>query len=199
MLRVALVVGLAGCWTSSSPPPTEPKPVPKDVVQPVKLEARDVVHDDCPEGGCDSDPCTGVVGGTVGGVVGGVVGGPPPPPPPPPPTMPQTVPPTMLESYRIAGNKLILPDDKTKLAITRAGMDRVIASLKVCLDVAGAVSAVKLLKSSGFPAYDRKLEAEINLWRYRPFQINGQAAPVCTAVTFIYKQDAPDPPLAPGP
>ena len=25
-------------------------------------------------------------------------------------------------------------------------------------------------------------------WRYRPYNVNGKAVPVCTAVTFIYSQ-----------
>ena len=42
--------------------------------------------------------------------------------------------------------------------------------------------------SSGFPAYDQKIQREMRNWKYRPFMVNGKAAPVCTAVTFIYQQ-----------
>jgi hypothetical protein len=137
------------------------------------------------------------------GVEGGVFGDPRPepkaggvvfidsaPPAPPAPTTPttQTVPPRLLEQNRIAGDKVILPDDPTKTAITRSQKERVIASLKLCVDVTGKVSQVKLLKSSGFPDYDRKLEAGMNTWAYRPYVVDGKAIPVCTAVTFIYAQ-----------
>jgi hypothetical protein len=66
---------------------------------------------------------------------------------------------------------------------------RVIASLKVCVAVDGTVSKVTLLRSSQYGAYDAKLAAEINNWKYNPFVVNGKAIPVCTAVTFIYSQD----------
>ena len=122
---------------------------------------------------------------------------PPPPPPPPPPagqeggvegSPPQNVAPTMLEGSRIAGEKVIVPDDKTKIAIQQSKRDRLIASFKLCVDTTGAVNTVTLLKTSGFPDYDAKIIREMNKWAYRPYQVNGQAVPVCSAVTFIYSQ-----------
>lgn len=50
------------------------------------------------------------------------------------------------------------------------------------------MSSITQLKSTGFPAYDSKIKREMNVWKYRPFLINGKPAPVCTAVTFIYNQ-----------
>ena len=47
---------------------------------------------------------------------------------------------------------------------------------------------LNVIKASGFPAYDQKIQREMRNWKYRPFMINGKAAPVCTAVTFIYQQ-----------
>jgi hypothetical protein len=45
------------------------------------------------------------------------------------------------------------------------------------------------LRSSGFAAYDEKIQATIRRdWRYRPFLVNGKATPVCTAFRFIYSQ-----------
>jgi hypothetical protein len=128
---------------------------------------------------------------------------PPPPPPPPSPNDPQPPPPPpedddshgpmniapgTLESQRIRGDKNIVPDDKTKVAIQDAKRDRVIGSFKLCVDVTGAVTAVTLLKSSGFPDYDRKIIREMNKWAYKPYPMNGHAVPVCSAVTFIYSQ-----------
>ena len=66
--------------------------------------------------------------------------------------------------------------------------DRVIASFKLCLDDKGAVNTVTLLKSSGYSAYDATITRELQKWAYRPYQVNGKAVPVCTAVTFIYSQ-----------
>lgn len=104
------------------------------------------------------------------------------------------MPPTVLEGVRIAGDRAIVPDDATKVAIARTGRDKIVGSLKLCVDETGTVTVVTLLKSTGFPDYDAKLEREMRTWRYRPYEVNGQAARVCTAVTFIYKQDLPAPP-----
>ena len=137
----------------------------------------------------------GVEGGVEGGVVGGVVGGdyPPPPPPPPPPkgaatAAPTVVPQTVLTELRISGEVAVQPSDETKLKIERDGKAKLVASYKVCVSEAGLVSSVKALKTTGYPDYDAKLEAAIRKWRFRPYMINGKAVPVCTAVTFIYKQ-----------
>ncbi len=196
---LALILTSA-CWSSpSKPPPEEPKQ-PKDLVQPVKIEKQQP-----DEGGVEGGDEGGIVGGDPcgwGGAPplppppGGVVGGPPPPPPPPPPPAPpQNVSPTLIEVNRIAGDKAITPDDVTKVAIMQSGKDRIIASFKLCVKDTGDINTVSMLKSSGFPAYDTKIMTEMRSnWRYRPYQVNGRAVPVCTAVTFIYSQTAPPPP-----
>ncbi len=189
------------------PPPPPPPPPPggakphevqitpkkikvKDIVQPVKIEKQEVQKVE------DSGDPNGVEGGEVGGVAGGVVGGdlngvagPPPPPPPPPPAPPQNVPPTLLESSRVAGEKQIVPDDVTKTEIQRSGKDKIIGSFKLCINAGGEITAVTMLKSTSFPAYDNKIQGKMRSeWKYRPFAVNGKAVPVCTAVTFIYSQ-----------
>jgi protein TonB len=191
-----------------APPPPPPPPPPKggarphdvqitpkkikvkDIVQPVKIEKQEVkeVEDKGDPNGEEGGVEGGVVGGVVGGDLNGVMGA-PPPPPPPPPAPPQNVAPTALEASRIAGEKQIVPDDVTKTEINRSGKTRVIASFKLCITAAGGVNTVNMLKSSGFPAYDNKILSTIRgSWRYRPFNVNGKAVPVCTAVTFIYSQ-----------
>ncbi len=122
---------------------------------------------------------------------GGLIGGPPPPPPPPPPVSPQTVPPSQIEALRIAGSKTIVPNLDTRADIISAGKSRVVASYKLCLDDKGSVSTATALKSSGFPAYDRKINAEIRQWIFKPYKLNGRAVPVCTAVTFTYDASRP--------
>ncbi|HSN30670.1 MAG TPA: hypothetical protein VLT45_30495 [Kofleriaceae bacterium] len=193
-----------------APPPPPPPPPPKggakphdvqitpkkikvkDIVQPVKIEKQEVkeVEDKGDPNGEEGGVEGGVVGGVVGGDINGVMGAPPPPPPPPPPPAPpQNVPPTMLEGSRIAGDKMITPDDVTKTEIQRSGKDRVIGSFKLCLTVGGEIQSVNMLKSTGFGAYDQKILSTIRgSWRYRPYNVNGKAVPVCTAVTFIYSQ-----------
>jgi len=96
---------------------------------------------------------------------------------------PQNIPPSMLEEQRVAGEKMIFPDDGTKSAIAASGKDKIVASEKICVNLLGEVYSIQLLKSTGFPAYDMKIAIEISQWRYKP-----QPVEVCTAVTFIYSQ-----------
>ncbi|HEY5927848.1 MAG TPA: hypothetical protein VIV11_39450 [Kofleriaceae bacterium] len=103
-------------------------------------------------------------------------------------SVPMNVAPTLLEDYRISGEKLIVPDDATKTAFADSGRDRLIASFKLCIGDKGTVSTVSMLKTGGFPAYDEKIMRQMKTWTYRPYQVNGKAVPVCTAVTFIYSQ-----------
>jgi hypothetical protein len=177
---------------------TEPKKRQvKETVQPVTQdkivnEAPSTATDDstgdpdgppCEGPDCDSDapPCEGP------DCDDGKDPGPPPPPPPPAP--PQNVAPTALEQQRTAGEKQIQPDDVTKTEIQRSGKAKLVASYKICITTSGAIQSISQLKSSGFPAYDSKLQREMkSTWKYRPFMVNGKAAPVCTAVTFIYSQ-----------
>jgi protein TonB len=190
------------------PPPPPPPPPPggakpqdvqitpkkikvKDIVQPVKIEKQQVqkVEEAGDPNGVEGGVEGGVAGGVVGGDLNGVMGAPPPPPPPPPPAPPQNVPPTLLEGSRIAGEKMIVPDDTTKTEIGRSGKDRLVGSFKLCLTPTGAISNVTQLKSTGFPAYDNKILNKMRSeWRYKPYMVNGKAVPVCTAVTFIYTQ-----------
>jgi len=110
--------------------------------------------------------------------------GPTSPPSPPPPS----VAPTQLEGSRISGDKNIVPDNVTKVEIARSVKGKIVTALKFCLSTDGSVSSVSLLKSSGFPAYDAKIQREMRTWRYRPYVVNGKATPVCSAVTYIYSQ-----------
>jgi len=81
---------------------------------------------------------------------------------------------------------VIEPDDATKKQIQRDGKARVIGSYKLCISDAGTVAAISPLKGTGYPAYDQKIVREMHGWAYQPFQVNGKATPVCTAVTFLY-------------
>ena len=108
------------------------------------------------------------------------------PPPPPPPPAPVLAPPTAIEKLRIGGTREIAPDATTRQRIIAAKRDRVIGSLKLCLDATGAVEIVKLLKSTGFDAYDAELVAGMRAWGFKPYLVDGNPTPVCTAATFIY-------------
>jgi TonB family protein len=100
----------------------------------------------------------------------------------------RNVPPRNLEPNRIRGNKNIMPDEFTKRAMEAAGESKVVASAKMCIDTQGEITEVRILKSSGYPSYDETIESEMGQWAFRPYEVDGQAVPVCTAVTFIYSQ-----------
>jgi hypothetical protein len=102
---------------------------------------------------------------------------------------PRNVAPTALDANRIAGDKEIAPDNVTKAEIGRSGKEKLVGAYKLCITAEGTVSSVSQLTSTGFPAYDSKIQSTIrSQWRYRPFMVNGKATPVCTAVRFIYSQ-----------
>jgi hypothetical protein len=65
---------------------------------------------------------------------------------------------------------------ESNLLIVKAGSE---ASLRRC-------RPVSQIKSTGFPAYDTKLQRGIRTWRYRPYMLDGKAVPVCSAVVFVY-------------
>lgn len=111
---------------------------------------------------------------------------PPPPPKEDPPKPPPLVPEHMLKGHLVAGETQIQAPRAVKLAMARAGKRRVIGAVKLCIDRAGAVSSSRLVKSTGYPSYDRALLAGVRGWRYRPYRMGGKAVAVCTAVQFIY-------------
>jgi hypothetical protein len=101
---------------------------------------------------------------------------------------PANVSPVSLDALRIAGSKNIVPDARTRTAISRAGFSRLVGTFKVCVTQRGRIASVTQLKSTGAYSYDRRIERGIREWRYRPMEVNGEPVPVCTAVTFIYSQ-----------
>jgi serine/threonine protein kinase len=113
----------------------------------------------------------------------------PPPTPAAAPIAAQVVTPAALDANRIAGEKRIIPDEVTMDAISRSGQETLVSSYKVCVTADGGINSVTQLRSSGFVAYDDKIQSTIRKdWRYRPYLVNGKATPVCTAFRFIYSQ-----------
>jgi serine/threonine protein kinase len=105
------------------------------------------------------------------------------------PAAPTVVASAALDANRIGGDKSITPDSATMDAITRSGTDKVFSSYKVCVGADGNISTVSLLRTSGYAAYDDKIQSTIRReWRYRPFVVNGKAVAVCTAIRFAYSQ-----------
>jgi len=96
---------------------------------------------------------------------------------------PTPISPMDLERDRLTGNKNIVPDPDTVHKIAD-GHHRVLASVKFCLDLQGRVTSSTLLKSSGYPAYDREILDGVKTWTYKP-----QTRLLCTAVTFLFEAE----------
>jgi len=90
---------------------------------------------------------------------------------------------------RLSGTKFVSPDDRDKTILAHASVSRIVTAFKVCFDGAGVVQGVTILRRSGLPNYDAKIERMLRTWTYRPILRDGKAVDVCTAVTFIYSQD----------
>ena len=170
----------------SSKPKNEAKRIVrkvKETVQPdqkkVEPEEVQVAEDEGVEGGVEGGVAGGVLGGVEGGVLGGVEE-------PPKVEAPKVVPQVALEAQRISGEKDIQPPNDVATQMARSGKGTV-GVVKMCLTAAGNVDKLSVLKSTNYPAYDNKIKQKMREWRYRPFQVNGKAVPVCTSVTFIYR------------
>jgi TonB family protein len=94
----------------------------------------------------------------------------------------------MVEGARIRGNPRIEPPDSVRQAMVRLAQDRIEGRVKMCLDRAGNVRSLRILRSTGHGEYDQRLLAGMRTWGYRPYRLDsGEAVPVCTVVTFIYR------------
>lgn len=185
-----------------APKPAEPKVKPpkaiaRETTQPTTKPPEEKPVIDEPGGTDRPDQPVGTsdVDGPIGDV-GSEIGDPPPqvtlpvkPPEPPKPPAPTPVlaPSKDVEQRRIAGERLILPDEATAQQIARAN-GRAEGRVQLCLKSDGTVSSVRMIKSTEFGSYDQKLLREMRAWRYSPYQVNGVATPVCTSVTFLYRQ-----------
>ena len=101
----------------------------------------------------------------------------------------QMMPSSLIENRRLAGDRAIGPDDTTKEHIHEKGIAAVRADVLMCLDDAGAPTAITMTSSSCEPAYDARILKLMADWRYKPFEISGKASAVCTTVTYVYRQD----------
>ena len=61
---------------------------------------------------------------------------------------------------------------------------------KLCVDNRGRAKSARLIRSTGYPALDRRVRRSLTRMRFRPFKVNGAAVEVCTAVTQIYAPDS---------
>jgi hypothetical protein len=98
--------------------------------------------------------------------------------------------PSIALGKRVAGVSMITPDDRDKTIIQKARVSRVIAALHYCIDTAGRVDHVTLIRQTGLPDYDRKLVDSVRRWVYKPYLDDGKPIAVCSSVHFVYSQGA---------
>lgn len=105
-----------------------------------------------------------------------------------PPPQRVVLPSRLVEGRRIAGDPQIQPPDAVRTHMLRSGQGEARGTVEMCLDAAGRVSSLRMLLSTHHPAYDARLLERMRTWRYRPYRMaDGDAVPICTAVTFIYR------------
>lgn len=110
-----------------------------------------------------------------------------PPLPPEKPKPPEIVPAKLIEGSLVSGDPKIHPPDEVRSAMQTAGQTQLVTTVEMCLDRSGRVSRLRLIKSSDYTSYDDKILGEMRSWRYRPYEVNGQGIPICTAITFLYR------------
>ncbi|MDX2091658.1 MAG: hypothetical protein SFX73_27605 [Kofleriaceae bacterium] len=104
-----------------------------------------------------------------------------PPPPPPPPPSASSITARTLESLRRRGSSLIKPSGS---ALREIGTRKTSATAKVCIDRAGTVSSVTLLRRSTSRAWDQQIENTSRSWIFRPYTVNGSAQAACAILSF---------------
>ncbi len=95
-----------------------------------------------------------------------------------------SVDPSILEQHRSAGDRQVRPDTATVAEMRRQATTEFRAVVEVCVTGGGEVDRVAVTTSSGFPAYDERLQREIKAWRFRPIAIDGHQVSVCSALEF---------------
>ena len=103
------------------------------------------------------------------------------------------------DQQRISGDPHIYPDTATVNEMRRAGQEVLHVSIEICIAATGEVTSVSIPRSSGYPAYDKKLAREIRTWRYSR-RTSDQPAPACRTIAFNYRvaDEVPATGAAPG-
>jgi hypothetical protein len=99
---------------------------------------------------------------------------------------PQFVPPPFFKGLRISGNEQIGAPDVVKTQILRDGKNKVVGTFRVCIGKQGEMSSLTMIKSTGYPLYDRELQEGVRTWKYKPYMLGKRPVEVCSMVTFIY-------------
>lgn len=100
---------------------------------------------------------------------------------------PPIVPPSVAKGLRYAGNDQIHPPEMVRVDMMHQGKERLRTTVQLCVDQRGDVTTLRLLQSSGFPAYDDKIQREMRGWKYKPYLVNKRPSPMCTVTLFDYR------------
>ena len=92
--------------------------------------------------------------------------------------------PLLLEGRRVAGEKSLAPTDLLKMKFKPGS--RIEFSFRLCVNEAGAVDQVTLLRSTSLAEYDQQVLARVRAWKFSPLQVNGAPVAVCTRQSFVY-------------
>ncbi|HEY4175217.1 MAG TPA: hypothetical protein VGM90_00225 [Kofleriaceae bacterium] len=103
-------------------------------------------------------------------------------------TAPREVEQDVVEGHRISGEKSIHPDLPTMRWLHQNHVDHITMSVRICIDEKGVPSMVDLLSPSCYPRYEETIHSKMLEWRYSPYMVDGVRVPVCTAVSFFYRQ-----------
>ena len=101
------------------------------------------------------------------------------------PQPPTVIPPATLKTLLVSSSP-IEPPEVVQAQMMRDDKKKASAVLKVCVGAGGEVTSAAIAKSSGYGEYDDRLVAGVRSWRYRPYMINGQYVPVCSAAAFAF-------------
>jgi periplasmic protein TonB len=104
---------------------------------------------------------------------------PPPPAPPPAPTKPIPLGGDIQRPVKTFSVEPVYPE------IARAARKEGVVILEVVIATNGAVESVRVLR--GVPMLDQAAVAAVQLWRFEPARLNGQAVPVVMTVTINFQ------------
>jgi len=93
---------------------------------------------------------------------------------------------------RTAGENEIMPDEATRTEMRHNGSVAAVGAYKICVGGDGKIDSVTVLKSTGYPAYDARIQSTIfTTWRYRPIIVDGRPGPVCSGAKISWSTSSP--------
>jgi len=92
-----------------------------------------------------------------------------------------------IEFRRAAGDRLLTPDDETKVAMTKAGGGVTDAGMFLtCIRNDGTVASIQMIHSTGLPTYDQSIMRSVRAWRFEPFVADDKPVSVCAYLGYLY-------------